>query len=170
MHNAGQGCTVTHGDRILRQRAGRQTGVNWLLWIFWRWRLRRNKNMCAHAVILTPLSLPDLRVIEVRCVILMNKSHTDTLLDKMREGKYISCYCSPFMKQYVRNRERQRRRLGVSSTCFQLKRPRKRPSFTNLKIPKKVFCLSWNELLSLVQDIFYRAQTEFFFYLKYSRI
>lgn len=89
LHNAGQGCKVTHVDRILRERAGRETGVNWLLWIFLRWRLRGNKNMCAHTVILTPLYLPDLRVMEVRCVILMNKNHADTLLVKMREEKYI---------------------------------------------------------------------------------
>lgn len=47
--------------------------------------------MCTHrhTVILTPLSLPDLRVTEVRCVILMNKNHTDTPLVKMKEEKYI---------------------------------------------------------------------------------
>lgn len=43
MHNSGQGCKATHGDRILRERARRKTGVNWLLWIFLRWRLRGEK-------------------------------------------------------------------------------------------------------------------------------
>lgn len=42
---------------------------------------------CTH--LLTPLSLPDLRVMEVRCLILMNKSHRGTLLVKTREIKYV---------------------------------------------------------------------------------
>lgn len=42
----------------------------------------KGKKTCAHSVILTPLSLPDLRVIEVWCVILMNKNHSDTFLVK----------------------------------------------------------------------------------------
>lgn len=50
MYNSGQGCKVTHGDRILRERAERETGVNWLLRIFLRWRLRekKKKKTCAH--------------------------------------------------------------------------------------------------------------------------
>lgn len=98
--------------------------------------------MCAHAVILTPLSLPDLRVIEVRCVILMNKSHTDTLLVKMREGKYRSCYCSPFMKQYARNRKRQRRKTGCQLDLLSIKATQEEGEFPNFKIPKNVLSLS----------------------------
>lgn len=39
--------------------------------------------------LLTPLSLPDLRVMEVRCLILMNKRHSGALLVKTREIKYV---------------------------------------------------------------------------------
>lgn len=68
----------------------------------------REKNMCAYTVILTPLCLPDLRVMEVSSVILMNKSHTDSLLVKMREEKCILLLLTFQKKECVGNRERQR--------------------------------------------------------------
>lgn len=70
----------------------------------------REKNMCTHTVILTPLSLPDLRVMEVWSVILMNKNHTDTLLVKMREEKCILLLFTFQKKECVGNREKQRYR------------------------------------------------------------
>lgn len=94
--------------------------------------------MCAHAVILTPLPLPDLRVIEVQCVILMNKSHTDTLV-KMREGKYMPCYCSPFMKQYVRNRKRQRQNTGCQLGLLSIRATQEEDEFYKLQNSQKDF-------------------------------
>lgn len=151
MHNSGQGCKVTQGDRTLRERrAGRETGVNWLLWIFLRWRLRGNKNMCTdrHTVILTPLSLPDLRVTEVRCVILMNKNHTDTPLVKMKEEKYLVIVHLSWNSVWETERSKEGDRLGVSSTCFQLNRSNKSARLSNFKNTLFMSHLEWTFVTS----------------------
>lgn len=68
------------------------------------------KHAYTHTIILTHLSLPDLRVMEVWCVILMKKNHTDTRLVKMWKEKCILLLFT-FQKECVRNRRlRQTRR------------------------------------------------------------
>lgn len=137
-HNSGRGCKVTHGYRILRERAGRGTGVNWLWWIFLGWRLREKKP------ILTPPSLPDLRVMEAWCVLLINKNHTDTLLVKMREEKCILLLFT-FQQHRDRKEESQERRWIRCSLAFGSNRCRRATlkTFKNFKT-----LLTWDELLS----------------------
>lgn len=105
--------------------------------------------MRTHSVILTPLSLLDLKVVEVPCVILMNKNHTDTLLVKMREEKYILLLFT-FHETVCRKQTAAAAASdqGVSSTCFQLSQTRKRASFLQTsKFKRRFLCLTWDELM-----------------------
>lgn len=75
-------------------------------------------------------------------MILMNKNHTDTLLVKMREEKYILLlftFHETVCKRKTAAETASDR--GVSSTCFQLSQTRKRASFLQTSKFKRVFFL-----------------------------
>ena len=74
-----------------------------------------------HSVILTALLLPDLRVIEVWCVILMNKNPCETLLVKnKREEMYLVIVQLKKKKRSVRNRYRREEKSRRLQITFQL--------------------------------------------------
>lgn len=78
-------------------------------------------------------------------MILMNKNHTDTLLVKMRGEMYLVivhrsktvCKKQSKEKSETENEKIEKEdRLGVRSTCFQLKRCRKRAIFVTSELKK----------------------------------
>lgn len=158
-YNSGQGCKVTHRDRIKsRQR-------NWweLAFVDFSWGGGWQKHVRIHCH-------------AVRCfdtsVSPRSKGNGGVMCDTNEQEPHWYPPCSNEREQCilllftfseivcVRNRERQKDQkeknkkdniLGVSSTCFQLNRYRKRAIFKN-STPKKQVCLSYLELTFVTKN------------------